>query len=81
MKVSVIQNSAISFSVCVDNKFDTLQGLLGELQSKFKVTVYENVNLYTVRHATQEAITSLEQNKEVLLKQVLQDTVQLVIKE
>ncbi|MDO4228351.1 MAG: aspartate kinase [Capnocytophaga sp.] len=79
MKVSMIQNSAISFSVCVDNKFDTLAGLVEKLQEKFKVSVYENADLYTVRHATEQSIKELEKNKHVLLKQVLQDTVQIVV--
>ena len=81
MKVSVIQNSAISFSVCVDNKFDTLSELVKQLEERFKVSVYQNVKLYTIRHATNEAIKELEQNKNVLLKQVLQDTVQIVTNE
>ena len=41
MKVSVIQNSAISFSVCVENKFDTLPELLEKLEERFKVSVTE----------------------------------------
>lgn len=79
MKVSMIQNSAISFSVCADNKFDTLSDLVEKLKEKFKVSVYENVNLYTIRHATEKSIDEIEANKEVLLKQVLQDTVQIVV--
>ena len=80
MKVSVIQNSAISFSVCVDNKFDTLTELLEKLEERFKVSVSENVTLYTIRHATEEAIKEVEMNKEVLLKQVASDTVQIIVK-
>ena len=80
MKVSVIQNSAISFSVCVDNKFDTLTELLEKLEERFKVSVTENVTLYTIRHATEEAIKEVEMNKEVLLKQVASDTVQIIVK-
>ncbi len=79
MKVSMIQNSAISFSVCVDNKFDTLSDLVEKLKEKFKVSVYENVNLYTIRHATEQSIDEIEKNKEVLLKQVLQNTIQIVV--
>ena len=56
MKVSVIQNSAISFSVCVDNKFDTLAELLEKLEERFKVSVTEKVTFYTIRHATPVAI-------------------------
>ena len=80
MKVSVIQNSAISFSVCIENKFDTLPLLLEKLEERFKVSVIENVILYTILHATLEAIKEVEANKEVLLKQVTSDTVQIVVK-
>jgi len=80
MKVSVIQNSAISFSVCVENKFDTLPELLEKLEERFKVSVTEGVTLYTIRHATEAAINEVAAGKNVLLKQVSSDTVQMIIK-
>ncbi len=79
MKVSVIQNSAISFSVCVENKFDTLPELLERLEERFKVSVTEGVTLYTIRHATEAAINEVAAGKNVLLKQVSSDTVQMII--
>ena len=79
MKVSLIQNSAISFSVCVDNKFDSLSDLIEKLKEKFKVSVFENVDLYTIRHADDKSVEKIQKNKDVLLKQVLQHTVQMVI--
>lgn len=80
MKVDVIQNSAISFSVCVDNKFNNLEKLLNTLRSKFKVTHYENVSLYTIRHFTEVAIEGLQKEKEILLEQRAEQTIQLVVK-
>ncbi|QWX83941.1 aspartate kinase [Cellulophaga sp. HaHaR_3_176] len=80
MKVDLIQNSAISFSVCVDNKFGRLEELLDHLKGKFKVTHYENVALYTIRHFDTEAITGLQKGKEILLEQRGKETVQLVVK-
>ncbi|MEZ4780185.1 MAG: aspartate kinase [Flavobacteriaceae bacterium] len=80
MKVDVIQNSAISFSVCVDNNYNNLDKLLLHLKAKFKVTFHENVSLYTIRHYTKEAINQLEENKTVLLKQIYNETVQIVTK-
>ena len=79
MKVSVIQNSAISFSVCVENEFDTLPELLEKLEERFKVSVTEGVTLYTIRHATEAAINEVAAGKNVLLKQVSSDTVQMII--
>jgi aspartate kinase len=80
MKVDMIQNSAISFSVCVDNKFGRLHELLEHLQVKFKVVCHEDVSLYTIRHFTTEAIQSLQNGREVLLEQRGRETVQLVVK-
>jgi aspartate kinase len=80
MKVDVIQNSAISFSVCVDNRFNNLEKLLNTLRSKFKVTHYENVSLYTIRHFTESAIAGLQKEKEILLEQRAEQTIQLVVK-
>ena len=80
MKVDVIQNSAISFSVCVDNIYNNLDKLLQHLKAKFKVTCNDNVSLYTIRHYNQEDIDQLEKDKTVLLKQLTKETVQMVTK-
>ncbi|MDG1729634.1 MAG: aspartate kinase [Algibacter sp.] len=80
MKVDVIQNSAISFSVCVDNIYNNLDKLLQHLKAKFKVTCHENVSLYTIRHYNQSAINEIETGKMVLLKQLTHETVQIVTK-
>lgn len=81
MKVKLIQNSAISFSVCVDNKYNNLEPLLAKLREKFSVKWNENVTLYTIRHFNPAEVKALAENKNVLLKQESKETVQLVIKE
>jgi len=80
MKVDVIQNSAISFSVCFENTYHNLERLLQHLKAKFKVTCHENVSLYTVRHYNEQAIASIEKDKTLLLKQLTQETIQIVTK-
>jgi aspartate kinase len=80
LKVNLIQNSAISFSVCIDDKFNHFEHFLAELKSKYKVTYVKNVSLYTIRHATENAIEEIEQKGEVLLKQATKGTVQVVMK-
>jgi len=80
MKVDLIQNSAISFSVCVDNKFGRLDELLNNLKSRFKIVYQEDVSLYTIRHFDSKAIESLLNGHEVLLEQRGKETVQFVIK-
>ncbi|MCG9970669.1 aspartate kinase [Christiangramia crocea] len=78
MKVDLIQNSAISFRVCVDNRFNHLESLIQHLKARFKVNYKTGVSLYTIRHFSQQAIDELESGKNVLLKQLTQNTVQLV---
>jgi aspartate kinase len=81
MKVSVIQNSAISFSVCIENKFDCLPELITHLKARFKVRCHENVSLFTIRHFNSQAIKMLEKDKTILLKQLSQETMQLVVQD
>ncbi len=81
MKVDLIQNSAISFSVCVDNRFNQLEKLIQHLKARYKVSYRDGVSLYTIRHFTDEAIHSLEKDKEILLKQLTHNTVQMVTTE
>ena len=78
MKVDLIQNSAISFSVCLEDTFNNLEKLLQHLKAKFNVIFHKNVNLYTIRHFSEDIITTLEKDKTVLLKQLTQQTVQIV---
>ncbi|MET1258181.1 aspartate kinase [Flagellimonas sp. DF-77] len=80
LKVDLIQNSAISFSVCLDNKFDGLKTLLPALEEKFKVNCHENVALYTIRHFDDASVASVLNGFDVLVEQRGKETVQLVVK-
>ena len=81
MKVSLIQNSAISFSVCIDDKFGNFNALKSILSKKFKISYNENVSLFTIRHFDDKAAQIVEKNKIVLLKQVSRETMQIITKE
>ena len=78
LKVDVIQNSAISFSVCVNDTYKNIEKLLQALRSKFKVSCNKNVSLYTIRHNNNGAFGEIIKGKEVLLKQEKDNTVQLI---
>ncbi len=80
LKVDLIQNSAISFSVCLDNTFGGLKHLLPILEEKFKVICHEDVSLYTIRHFNEEAVESILNGFDVLVEQRGKVTVQLVVK-
>ena len=80
LKVNVIQNSAISFSVCIDNKFQKFDEFYNELHKEFKIDVQKNVDLYTVRHFNDEAVELIEEKGTSLLTQINKETIQIVIK-
>ena len=80
MPVELIQNSAISFSVCVNNKYKRLQELIMVLRSRFNVDVTEGVDLFTIRHFDTKASQFINQKgKQVLLEQRTSETAQFVI--
>jgi len=81
MKVNLIQNSAISFSVCIEDNFNNFSELLQTLQPKYKVLYNKGVTLYTIRHFNEEAIDTVEKGQVVLLKQMSRETVQIIVKE
>jgi aspartate kinase len=81
LRVSLIQNSAISFSVCIEDKFGNFPELRTLLSKKFKVSYNENVSLYTIRHFNDKAAKIVETGKTVLVKQISRDTMQVITKE
>ena len=81
MKVSLIQNSAISFSVCIEDKFGNFNDLKSKLSKKFQVAFNENVSLYTIRHFDAQSAAMVEKDKIVLLKQVSRETMQIITRD
>tara|TARA_B100001989_G_C24520905_1_gene455800 strand:- start:140 stop:1390 length:1251 start_codon:yes stop_codon:yes gene_type:complete len=80
MPVELIQNSAISFSVCISNKYRKLEELLLILRARFNVEVNQGVDLFTIRHYNQEASNFIKSiGKPILLEQRTEQTAQFVI--
>ena len=80
MPVELIQNSAISFSVCISNKYNRLEELLLILRARFNVEVNQGVDLFTIRHYNQEASNFIKSiGKPILLEQRTEQTAQFVI--
>ncbi|MDP4238894.1 MAG: aspartate kinase [Bacteroidota bacterium] len=68
LKVSMIQSSAISISVCVDNS-RYLSGALDELGNEFKVTYNDGLELLTIRGITDEIVQKTTDGRTILLTQ------------
>ena len=79
MSVDVIQNSAISFSVCVQDKYRNMDALLLSLRSRFDVKHTPDVSLYTIRHFEENSAKILLSTHELVLEQRTATTLQLVL--
>ncbi|MGZ3900944.1 MAG: aspartate kinase [Bacteroidia bacterium] len=78
---NMIQNSAISFSVCTDYDEQKIEPLIKDLQEHFKVLYNNDVQLMTIRNYDNDIISKLSENKIVLLEQRSRNTMQKVMKE
>lgn len=80
IKINLMQNAAISFSICADNTAH-IPAVIGELSKSFLVRSNEGLSLLTIRHYTDAVIEKYAGRKTVLLEQKSRQTVQLVMKE
>jgi aspartate kinase len=80
LKINMMQNSAVSFSVCTDNDPHKIPALSEALASDFKVRYNENLDLITVRHYYPSTIEQLTKGKTILLEQRSRQTAQVVIR-
>lgn len=78
VKVSLMQNSAISLALCLEDKFGKIDLVNEELNQKFNTDLVKNVSLYTVRNANLDELSKFYENKKVLLEQISKQTVQIV---
>ncbi len=81
VKINLMQNSAISFSVCADNEIMKIGGLTEDLGREFKVRYNEHLRLITIRHYFPATIKQLTKGKTILLEQRSRQTAQIIIRE
>ena len=79
--VNMMQNSAISFSICTDFDSHKINPLIEELQKEFKVLYNNPVQLMTIRNYDQDTITKLSAGKIILIEQRSRNTHQMVLKD
>ena len=81
LKVHLMQNSALSFSVCGIIAPSYLPVLITEIQRKYTLKYNEKVNLLTIRHFKNLDIPKLFHNQEILIQQRSRSTLRYVLKE
>ncbi|MGJ1421536.1 aspartate kinase [Sphingobacterium spiritivorum] len=80
IKINMMHNSAIRFSVAVDNTGDNVTALLEELEKRYKVTVESGLELITIRYYNQETIDRVLLNKEIIKELKDSYTCQMLVK-
>lgn len=79
IRVNLMQNSALSFSICVDNNPQRIGVLIERLKHLFLVRYNDNLQLITIRYYTQQVIDSIVAGRPILLEQRSRTTEQLIV--
>ncbi len=82
LQVNLMQNTAISFAVCVNNIDDKVEHFAKSIEKDFKVTIdNEGLELISVRHFMPQTLDMLRDGKIILVEERIRKTVQMVVKE
>ncbi|MBB4077696.1 aspartate kinase [Lewinella aquimaris] len=81
LQVNMMQNTAISFNVVVNDIDDRVERFCTLIDENFKTTVDRNLELITIRHYTPDVVESLRRGKVNLLEGRLPLTLQMVVKD
>lgn len=79
IKINLMQNSALSFSVCIDNKPQRFQILKDCLSKNYNIKYNNKVELITIRHYNQESIQKALQERTPILEQKNRTTMQFIV--
>ncbi|MDY0904615.1 aspartate kinase [Pedobacter sp. CFBP9032] len=80
IKINTMLNSAISFSVSVDDQSERIAQLIKDLSTEFNVKYNKNLELVTIRYYNQSTIDRVTVDKDILLEVKSRHTCQMVMK-
>ncbi len=78
--VNTMQNTAISFTICVPNVPDRLETFVRDISDQFRAKQEVGLELITIRHYNEETIANLKKGKIVLFEERIRNTIQIVVK-
>jgi aspartate kinase len=81
LKINLMQNSAVSFDVCVDNDMSRISSVLADLEKDFRVSTTPGLELITIRYYDEATIARVLVNKDFLLTQRTKTTIQMVVRD
>jgi aspartate kinase len=78
--VNLVEASAVSLDVCVDDERFRIDKLFSDFKPEFSVVYNENVEMLSIRHYTPSAVKKITEGREVLLEQRTRSTVRFVVR-
>lgn len=81
LRINLMQNAAISFSICVDYKKEKIDSVLEALKNDFSIVKIEDLTLLTIRHYNNTIIEKLTKDKDSLIRQLSKSTIQLLLRD
>lgn len=79
LKINLMQNSALSFSILVDEQKINIPSFIELLSKNYNVKYNSDLELITVRHYDQETIDRVTVNKEIILQQLTRETARIIV--
>lgn len=80
IKINMMHNSAISFSVSIDDTGENVWKLLEDLEKRYKLSVATGLELITIRYYNQQTIDRVLINKEIIRELKDSYTCQMLVK-
>ncbi len=81
IRVNLMQNSALSFSICIDDNKIYLEELQKHLSPQFKLKYNRNLQLITIRYYTTQIVEHIVGDRNILLEQKSRNTTQLIVEQ
>jgi aspartate kinase len=80
LKVNSMQNTALSFLVCITRDDQKLVQLMHSLKPKYDIEIVDNLELITVRHGDDAFLSKMKADKVILFEEQVPETVQFIVK-
>jgi aspartate kinase len=81
VRINLMQNSAVSFQICISNNKKKVRDLIDDLEQDFRVSYETGLELITIRYYDQSTIDRVMINKELILEQRYKQNIQLVVRD
>lgn len=78
-QINIMQNSALSFTVCVNDDYIHIPQLIEELKSEYRVLYNRGLQLITVRHYNEHVLAQIQKGRNVLVEQRSRHTAQFLM--